>query len=101
MKTSNQNQFPYTMKSRYTSLLIASALTSVVLIGCGEEDKAAKLAGLKKQQSELTKQITELEKELAGTTKTEVKTKEVAALARKNANVRSLCENTRIGRSRR
>jgi membrane fusion protein (multidrug efflux system) len=83
MKTSNQNQFPYTMKSRYTSLLIASALTSVVLIGCGEEDKAAKLAGLKKQQSELTKQITELEKELAGTTKTEVKTKEVAALALK------------------
>jgi membrane fusion protein (multidrug efflux system) len=81
MKTSNQNQFPYTMKSRYTSLLIASALTSVMLIGCGEEDKAAKLAGLKKQQSELTKQITELEKELAGTTKTEVKTKEVAALA--------------------
>ncbi|HCZ36132.1 MAG TPA: efflux RND transporter periplasmic adaptor subunit [Cytophagales bacterium] len=80
MKTSNQNQFPYTMKSRYTSLLIASALTSVVLIGCGEEDKATKLAGLKKQQSELTKQITELEKELAGTTKTEVKTKEVAAL---------------------
>jgi len=68
------------MKSRYTSLLIASALTSVVLIGCGEEDKATKLAGLKKQQSELTKQITELEKELAGTTKTEVKTKEVAAL---------------------
>jgi hypothetical protein len=35
------------MKSRYTSLLIASALISVVLIGCGEEDKAAKLAGLK------------------------------------------------------
>jgi membrane fusion protein (multidrug efflux system) len=83
MKTSNQNQFPYTMKSRYTSLLIASALISVVLIGCGEEDKAAKLAGLKKQQSEITKQITELEKELAGTTKTEVKTKEVAALALK------------------
>jgi len=83
MKTSNQNQFPYTMKSRYTSLLIASALTSVMLIGCGEEDKAAKLAGLKKQQSELTKQISELEKELAGTTKTEVKTKEVAALALK------------------
>lgn len=80
MKTSNQNQFPYTMKSRYTSLLIASALTSIVLIGCGEEDKATKLAALKKQHTELAKQITDLEKELANSgVVAEVKTKEVAA----------------------
>lgn len=53
------------MKSRYTSLLIASALISVVLIGCGEEDKAAKLAELKTQQAELAKSIATLETEIA------------------------------------
>jgi len=68
------------MKARYTNLIIASVLTSVVLVSCGEEDKAAKLTELKKQQSELAKQITELEKELAAadTTQSKVRMKDVA-----------------------
>lgn len=60
------------MKSRYTRIIFVSTLTSVLLIGCGG-DKVAKLAELKKQQSELATQITELEKELAAADTTQVK----------------------------
>lgn len=69
------------MKAKYTSLIIATAITSALLVGCGEEDKAAKLTELKKQQSELSKQITELENELAAadTTQSKVRMKDVAA----------------------
>ncbi|MCW5912567.1 MAG: efflux RND transporter periplasmic adaptor subunit [Cyclobacteriaceae bacterium] len=69
------------MKSRYTSMIIASALAGALLIGCGEEAKEAKLAGLKKKQSELAKQIADLEKELAtGKDSLAVRSKDVAVV---------------------
>jgi membrane fusion protein, multidrug efflux system len=66
------------MKSLTTKAILAAMLTSAILIGCGG-DKTAKLAELKKQQSELAKQITDLEQELAltDTTKTTVRMKDV------------------------
>lgn len=69
------------MKSIYTKIIFASAFTSVLLVGCGEPDKVAKLAELKKQHSELAKQISDLEKELVSTgAVAEGKSKEVVAL---------------------
>ncbi|MCE7862582.1 MAG: efflux RND transporter periplasmic adaptor subunit [Bacteroidetes bacterium CHB5] len=78
IKTNNQNQIPYSMKSIYKNVIIASAIVSVVLVGCNS-DKTAKLAELKKKQTALTRQINELEAELANAGVTaELKTKEVA-----------------------
>lgn len=66
------------MKSIYKNVIIASAIVSVVLVGCNG-DKVAKLAELKKKQTALTKQINELEAELASAgVAAEVKTKDVA-----------------------
>lgn len=66
------------MKSIYKNVIIASAIVSVVLVGCNS-DKTAKLAELKKKQTALTRQINELEAELANAGVTaELKTKEVA-----------------------
>jgi membrane fusion protein, multidrug efflux system len=54
-----------TMKQSYTSQLLTFALVALVLVSCGDSDKAAQLAELKTKQAELSKSIATLETEIA------------------------------------
>lgn len=66
----NSNTQTHNMKSITTRTIIAVAITSLLVVGCG--DKAAKLEKLKSEQATLAKEIETLEKELAAQNPQEV-----------------------------
>jgi RND family efflux transporter MFP subunit len=53
------------MKRSYTLQLLTFALLTLVVVSCGDSDKAAQLADLKAKQAELSKSISTLESEIA------------------------------------
>jgi RND family efflux transporter MFP subunit len=73
----------YTMKTISTQMKTLSVLliASAVLVGCGEKDKSAQLADLKKEYAALSSQIKELEMQIAkeDTTSLEAQGKMVVA----------------------
>lgn len=68
------------MKSKYTLTIVSVIIASFMLTGCG--DKAAKLEKLKAKQTELSKEISALEKELAAENpqEAEVRTKDISVI---------------------
>lgn len=66
----NSNTQTHNMKSITTRTIIAVAITSLLVVGCG--DKATKLEKLKSEQATLAKEIETLEKELAAQNPQEV-----------------------------
>lgn len=66
----NSNTQTHNMKSITTRTIISVAITSLLVVGCG--DKATKLEKLKSEQATLAKEIETLEKELAAQNPQEV-----------------------------
>ncbi len=72
-------QTQYKMKSISTLTILSVIATSLLLTGCGSNDKSAMLEKLKSEQASLSKEITALEKELAAENpkETVIRSKEV------------------------